>query len=777
MKPTFSCLCVTFGRVRWLSEAVACYLAQDYDGESELVILNTCPQQTLSFEHPKVRVENCATRPKSLGDARNKAVSLSRFDHIVNFDDDDLCLPTMLSNYAKAFSENKVDWIRLNPTFYSEAFTIRGVFSTWINSVSFTRSAYNKVGGYSTELSVGEDRNLFSRLSSECVGVTIETGERSPWVYSWNNGTYHASGHGDDKPGELTAWERCRIDLERRIQSGKEPVGVIKLVPKLEHDPIKMVDDWLQKQTKPQTNKPPICLVQLGRFGDIINMLPIAYHIAAQYDRPHFLVSKEFASILDGCSYVIPDVVDLRNDQINEALAIANRKYPFVINTQIWGTNFHPERHATAYNLESWQSAGFGHKFKDTDWYPVFDRRDHQKEEALAHKLLGHCTKPVLLVNVTHAHSAPFPEGPQVLQQIKELYSERYDIVDIGPLRFDRIYELLTAIERSSCVISIDTALLHLTCATNTPLLALINPNPWVGSIPRTEHCLTVMYDLAPQFLNGPKPLPPIASLHTGNQRIAHEPPMSPPERRIFHALERHTETDEKSRWRKNIAEKSWEKLYTERGVIPCHYRDYKRNAKDAIGDPRALPYLKDVLEFGMAEAGPNDIIMWTNDDNYLHPGVVDMVQFHCSLWGVVSAQRCEFMDCAIPVGPVTPQILVSRSRSHMGRDLFAFTKQWLTAHWEEIPDLILGASDFDLMLACMIRLQWGIETTRLNLIDTIWPAEMPRGYVAHQYHVPRWRDSVHVNSDPSQLHNRTLFFEWAKKHLPSLKFHAHLTI
>lgn len=206
--------------------------------------------------------------------------------------------------------------------------------------------------------------------------------------------------------------------------------------------------------------------------------------------------------------------------------------------------------------------------------------------------------------------------------------------------------------------------------------------------------------------------------------------------------------------------------------MIPCHLWKFERTAL-GIGDRRALPYLKDVLKSAMDQADDHDIIVWSNDDNILHPDLPGILNFCVSVYDAVSSQRCEFRR--IPAN-ATPEEWAKASTGHMGRDLFAFKKSWLVAHWNEIPDFLLGASIFDLALACLIRLDKGIITTRRNIEHGIWPAEIPLGYVGHKTHQNVWSKPQNVKS-PSELHNKRLFHEWASKNLPELKFTESLEI
>jgi hypothetical protein len=238
----------------------------------------------------------------------------------------------------------------------------------------------------------------------------------------------------------------------------------------------------------------------------------------------------------------------------------------------------------------------------------------------------------------------------------------------------------------------------------------------------------------------------------------------------IFHAVERHEGMDE----RKMRAQSSWDRLYFQ-GVLPCHFWRYPRTARE-IGDPRALPYLKDVLEFAMRQAGDNDIIMWTNDDDWLHPELPELLKAHVTDHGPCCSKRC---DVATPIASEVLPLddYVKRSFPHMGRDMFAFTKLWLKKYWQEIPDFILGASDFDIALAAIIRLRNGVKTTYESLYDTLLPSEIPDGYVVHEGHVAAWLAPENIKAAASQKHNRRLFREWAKANLPALKFSEYNTI
>jgi hypothetical protein len=193
-------------------------------------------------------------------------------------------------------------------------------------------------------------------------------------------------------------------------------------------------------------------------------------------------------------------------------------------------------------------------------------------------------------------------------------------------------------------------------------------------------------------------------------------------------------------------ARKNWDILYAQ-GVVPVHCTDFDRNAKQ-IGDPRALPYLKDLLAHGVEAAGKSnlDVILWGNDDTGLAPGILDWCHGVQSD-GARSMRRNE--------------------AGHIGREIFAFTVEWLDNQWNKIPDFIPGAPCFDLALAALIRKFHGIQSTLENLHIDIWPAETHERLALHEPHPSAWAGkNEHVYK--ANLWNKCLANEWfVKNNIP----------
>lgn len=762
--PFISAVMCTFGRPDHVNEALACFLDQDYEGKKELVIFNTYPGQKLQGEFPNVRIINCDERPPCLGEARNQSIAAARGEVIVTWDDDDRYLRNHLSNFGKHFTDG-IDWVWLSRQIYMEGWRIKKVVGGSVNVFAYRKSAWQSVGKYD-QINSGEDRMFLARVVERCKGVKIELrDDEISFLYHWGNGVYHISGLGDDKPGQPTGHQRIADDLDSRVKRQMSPMGHITLEPQKQVNYEALTKSFLSAKNHHAAKKNSVCFVQLGRYGDLINVMPLWLHCHNTYTKPHVMVSREFAPLLDGISYVTPYVVDLKQDQPDEAIRIANREFAHVVITQVWGQNYQAAKLTESYNMESWRVSGFLHKFSDRTWKPVFDRYEPALAQAICAKARK-TEKPFIVVNVTNGISSPFKHGDAVLKSIHDRFDATHEIIDVSKLRLDRIYDLLGLINMADQVVSIDTSLLHMATATATPLVAIVNSVEWLGTVPRTELCVCIDYNEAtkePGLVTRTMAVLGPRGNDFGYKLLT---PSEAPPRSVFHAVERHEEPDPNQRRRKEFAQQSWDILYSDYGVVPCHLWNYTRSSLD-IGDSRHLPFLKSVLSYAMQQAGEDDIIMWTNDDIGLHPNIVEQLRFHCSLYECCCSQRCDFSS-TVPLGE-PPNVFARMGDHHMGRDMFAFTKRWLMQHWEEIGDFILGASAWDLCLASMIRSEKGIESNRQNLERSIFPCEIERGLVWHQRHVGAWN---HNPDAPSEQHNKRLFKEWAAKRLPNLQFH-----
>lgn len=420
-----------------------------------------------------------------------------------------------------------------------------------------------------------------------------------------------------------------------------------------------------------------------------------------------------------------------------------------------------------SYNLSSWKHAGFASHFEDVENFPlVIDQRDPVREQALC-DTLPLAGKPALLVNVKGGISSPYKDADRFMEMVRANWSHLYHVIDLSTVRAHRIYDLLGLFDRACLLITSDTATLHLAAASSIPVIALVNDIDWLGTQPRCHCIYRVRYCEAIGNMQIVNML--VASLPTGERSPLPQPKeYVKPVRRVVHAVERHIETNPASQKRKEKAWASWEVLYKQ-GVIPAHYENYKRDAR-AIGDHRALPFLKDVLQCGLDKLSPEDdasILLWTNDDDIPHPRLPEALQMFCALFECGTSQRREFAQ-PYPTQEMSPESLTAISLHHMGRDAIFGTAGWFKRSWAEIPDFILGAPVFDLCIAALIRKQKGFTTTRTSVEHIIPSCELMAGYISHEQHQSVW-PTLPVNN-PANSHNARLFESWAKRYAPEIR-------
>ncbi|MDA1056182.1 MAG: glycosyltransferase family A protein [Planctomycetota bacterium] len=165
--PLISCIMPTYGRPRYVHEAVKMFLDQDYPAK-ELVILNDCAGQVFHCELPNVRVFNTSQRCSSLGEKRNECIKKSRGEFLAIWDDDDVYLPWRLSFSLAELQRWDTDFYRPDGflAYWGEDFlhdnqTVPG----WLShpTVLLRKSLWEGVGGYAAQ-DTGEDAEFFARI-------------------------------------------------------------------------------------------------------------------------------------------------------------------------------------------------------------------------------------------------------------------------------------------------------------------------------------------------------------------------------------------------------------------------------------------------------------------------------------------------------------------------------------------------------------------------------------------------------------------------------------
>lgn len=484
--------------------------------------------------------------------------------------------------------------------------------------------------------------------------------------------------------------------------------------------------------------------LQLGRLGDLCECLKMALDESRKGNPATIFCAPEFAPLMQGVSYCECVAIPFTADQLFDAETWVRNKFPSydLRICQPWKNK--DQRHLTAnFQREQWRLAAKLYAFGTVGLR--FDRRNPAREAEFVNRLWSPTsTKPLILV-ATQSPSSPFRWGGELLEALNDAFRDTHTVVDLS-LDFCRApmpYDLLGLFDRAALLVTIDSFQMHLAEASTCPVIAIVNdvgtsatPGPWAASVAPPQAVATLRYS---DWIRSGGAANVLALMKA--QEALTFPWDNPP--RIIHAVDMHGTSARHAR-----AQDSWVDLFD--GGTYAWEQMFSRNAK-GIGDARELPYLKDLLSVVINESSPDDIIFWSNSDNSFSPNLPVFLRKHVSLYGACSFHRTE-----------------KGSVGHTGRDGFAFTKRWLTSHWDALPDFILGAGGFDLCLAALIRLERGIVTTKANLAHDFWPCDIP-GMVHHEAHESAWTKDM---DSPSNRWNRSKLREWSAKNIPTLKFY-----
>ena len=481
----------------------------------------------------------------------------------------------------------------------------------------------------------------------------------------------------------------------------------------------------------------------LGRLGDIVNFLPVARDLAIKDGQPVvMLVSRGMEGVLEGVSYVQAVVLDVEPMDRNEGERIARGMFDNVTVVQVAGRGISADRIEESYNRDSWRLAGYANRWHDATLKTVFDRRHYPRERDLIQRIMPDTDRPVILLNCRSGYSSPFVGWQSFQEALIERWSDQVRFIDVGDLRCERFQDLLGVMELAAGMVTIDTATLHLASACGIPVMHLApNLGRWRATTPRCHTLLSFVQDEWQKRID---------SIHA---TIGHMVKRCG-QRKIVHVCEYHEPEGERAKRAQTTWPANWNTV---------RYSRYVRSARE-IGDRRDLPYLKDVLRFGMATLNGDEILVLTNDDTSIHVSCDAEIRRIMRRSVAASSRRVDFSGdpvewCLRPVEEI--QLFDER---HIGRDLFAFQVDWLRRHLDMIPDMILGAPDWDLCMAAIVRMVAGSEWSIGDSPNADPRCELEPGYVLHERHHAVWMDSD--GKDPSSQHNRKLLRQWTVDHL-----------
>lgn len=456
-------------------------------------------------------------------------------------------------------------------------------------------------------------------------------------------------------------------------------------------------------------------VVQLGRNGDLLNILPLMQEYSNEGRRGKLVVAEEFEQLLDGVSYVDRLVFRGKVDDIRVAAEKARKRFPDAKVTQTWGADWRAPRRTENFMREPYFRADADTRFEQLSL--VIDRRSTEREAALVDGFNFVKDKPILLVNVK-ATSTPFHRGANLLNRLEKELGAQFQIVNIALPKVHRLYDLLGLMDIASCLVSCDSMPLHLANASAVPVCALVCDDSWNATLRRPNHIYRSTY----ADINFTELVAAIRKTARRNER-----------QKIVHTYPTYSMSDPDQR-RHDTAAISWGRTYGEFGgwiPNPVFYTAATssiRNSKNVLGDTRALPFVKDVIDDGMKHTKlATDIVVLTNSDVGFSPGVTEKIRRLCAVRGAAFAYRFDFDK--IESAELTNIETVS-GRWWGGLDLFCFTREFWEAHKDKFPDSVMGSTGWDLHFRDVIKNLRGGEVYGSHWHEnhaSVWKAEGPK--------------------------------------------------
>jgi hypothetical protein len=256
---------------------------------------------------------------------------------------------------------------------------------------------------------------------------------------------------------------------------------------------IRLLDRTLFPETA-WTGKPPT-FVQLGRFGDLILLLPAFKEWRDRTGVPTPVISTmDFGTVLEGVSYVQATLMNMNwHHDLKAVMSMSRAHNPNVIVTQLHGAGFSAEPDSLAsFSLSMWQKTGLLDLYHELPL--VFDLRNPVREKQLIESFVKPGKR--LLLVCFDSYTSPFDFQNQVMQMIHSM-GDRFQILRTSAVKAHRVFDLLGLMDIAVGMITIDTMTLHLAAASPMPYIAYTRSDGQSGSIPKGNCVLKIGYNQA----------------------------------------------------------------------------------------------------------------------------------------------------------------------------------------------------------------------------------------------------------------------------------------
>lgn len=228
--------------------------------------------------------------------------------------------------------------------------------------------------------------------------------------------------------------------------------------------------------------------VCLGKTGDILSILPIIYaEFKKTGSKPVLVVSKVYSSILDGTKYVTPLIYESNFGDVRGAVRFAKRRFLQVIILQMHGIDYEVEHFTSSFQTDAWMRARAVDHFQN--WPLIIDDRSSLREKILFNLTVKKSDrndsgvaiweKYILVGDLSE--SSPFKEIEELVKMLKIAFEPGIRIIRLSEVKADRFFDLLGLYEDAECLVTVETAHIHLSRASKVPVVVLA-ADGWRGS-------------------------------------------------------------------------------------------------------------------------------------------------------------------------------------------------------------------------------------------------------------------------------------------------------
>ena len=224
MKCDITCLCLTHGRAHVLPEAIESYLKQDYKGDTELLIINDCPEQPLYLETSAdvgtIKIYNI-DEPMNLNEKMDFGVEFAESEWIAVWEDDDIMFPWRLRQAVEE-SEFKRPYRETRALFWDgKQYEIAA--NLFMGTAFFPRQLYLDSGG--AKASQGCWDQIVAARIPDWITRAPEPRNCS-MLYRWgHSGIHHDSGTGYEGKTPEDKLREHREFIKRTLTPGPQTVG------------------------------------------------------------------------------------------------------------------------------------------------------------------------------------------------------------------------------------------------------------------------------------------------------------------------------------------------------------------------------------------------------------------------------------------------------------------------------------------------------------------------------------------------------------------------